>query len=435
MNDRTTTRGLSRLLVAGLIFFMPFLSHGQDRADDAALQQQVLQSIRNKQQILLRQEARLRRALVAADLDGDDPDAEVNHAAERAADHSRVVALTFDSLVFRHRGENPSEMRNWLDSQLRSKIAVVDRTMHLTDAQREKLQLAGRGDIKHFIDRIEQDRRQFESVTDDALTEDLLAILTRTTRRLKEKLDSGLFDDGSLFTMTLNRSLTSEQAEISAAMHAIAAAGGYISPGKSDEEEVDQVILSSTDFGDKGLMQIRPLRHVKVLDLEATEITDDGLKHLTGLDRLEVLDLSNTGITDTGLAHLTRLNNLKVIYLKNAHVTDAGLEHLQGLKNLEVVDLARTQVTGGGIARLSALHHLKHLDLSGLQVTDADLESLRSLTSLERLYLDDTKVTDTGLLHLYGLTRLKRLDLFGAEVTETGLAELQQALPDVKVLQ
>ena len=43
----------------------------------------------------------------------------------------------------------------------------IDAVNRLTPGQRQKLELAGRGDIKHFFDQVEAKRREFEEVRND----------------------------------------------------------------------------------------------------------------------------------------------------------------------------------------------------------------------------------------------------------------------------
>jgi len=59
------------------------------------------------------------------------------------------------------------------------------------------------------------------------------------------------------------------------------------------------------------------------------------------------------------------------------------------------------------------------------------LESLKSLTSLQRLYLWNTEVSD--LEPLTALTSLQVLDLSRTRVSDEEAAELQKALPKVRI--
>jgi hypothetical protein len=431
----SATVAFGRLLLAAAIALFAVPARGHEGPDDEAFEQQATLLIRQRQEDLRRMEAKAGRlrAVKEAPADENGPAANGQPAVRLAKHHSAVAAQTFDALVFGNRGETPSGVQSWLDSQLRYKIDSVNRVTRLTSSQRQKLDLAGRGDIKHFIDLVEEERRQFEPVGDDELGPEVVKELARTARRLKAKLNSELFNEGSLFDRVLSRSLTGDQNERSAAVHEIATAGGQISLRKSGADEVEEVVLSATDFADVGLTHLRALKDLKVLALDATAITDAGLAHLAGLSKLEVLDLSHTGITDSGLANLKGLTGLRTIYLRKAQVTDAGLVHLQGLENLEVVDLVGTQVTDAGLAHLKGLKRLKHLDLSGIRVTDAGLANLIGLTKLQRLFLDDTQVTDAGMAHLRVLKELRRLDLFGAAVSNAAVESLQRSVPGVKV--
>jgi hypothetical protein len=61
------------------------------------------------------------------------------------------------------------------------------------------------------------------------------------------------------------------------------------------------------------------------------------------------------------------------------------------------------------------------------------LEHITGMTSLEFLWLGNTHVTDAGLSHLIGLKSLQSLSLKGTQVTDAGVAELQHALPSLKI--
>jgi hypothetical protein len=72
----------------------------------------------------------------------------------------------------------------------------------LTRAQRAKLLLAGRGDIKRFFDQVEDRRREFE--TERRVYRNGLAALNRL-EPYRQVFEDGPFGDGSLFAKTLQR--------------------------------------------------------------------------------------------------------------------------------------------------------------------------------------------------------------------------------------
>jgi hypothetical protein len=52
---------------------------------------------------------------------------------------------------------------------------------------------------------------------------------------------------------------------------------------------------------------------------------------------------------------------------------------------------------------------------------------------LDFLDLSNTRITDQGLQYLNGMTRLRILRIVETEVTDAGVAELQRALPGLKI--
>ena len=81
-----------------------------------------------------------------------------------------------------------------------------------------------------------------------------------------------------------------------------------------------------TNVTDSGLVHLKRLTKLELLNLDGTKVTDAGLAHLSGLTRLLGLDLSNTKITDAGLVHLKELTKLEFLFLKGTKVTDAGVK-------------------------------------------------------------------------------------------------------------
>jgi Leucine-rich repeat (LRR) protein len=162
-------------------------------------------------------------------------------------------------------------------------------------------------------------------------------------------------------------------------------------------------------------------------------VPDAGLINLKALPELQILDLSNTQITDAGLEHLEGLTQLQWLSLTETQVTDAGLKYLRGLAKVQELYLSRTQVTDAGLEQLKGLSQLQTLNLSDTQITDAGLQHLLGLTQLQSLEPTFTKVTDAGLKHFKGLTQLQTLELSNTKVTNAGVKDLQRALPNCQI--
>jgi hypothetical protein len=99
-----------------------------------------------------------------------------------------------------------NEARDKLNAILTERIEEVERSCPLTEPQRKKLLVAGKGEIKRFLDRLDALRPRYENGAveiGDSHGGDSIHNL-QTERR-------GLLSDGSLFGKTLARTLSQEQ--------------------------------------------------------------------------------------------------------------------------------------------------------------------------------------------------------------------------------
>ena len=165
----------------------------------------------------------------------------------------------------------------------------------------------------------------------------------------------------------------------------------------------------------------------------ADRVTDDWLKAwLIGQDRLRHLELSGTAVTSAGLVHLKDLKQLEVLNVCLTAVSDRGFEHLAGLTKMKRIVVCASKVTGSGFQHLTGMTQLESINLHSSPASDAGLEAIGKLTSLRRLEIVHTNVTDTGLKHLAGLVNLRQLHVASHDTTEAalpflaGLKELDQ---------
>jgi hypothetical protein len=81
----------------------------------------------------------------------------------------RVILFsgTFDELVYGS-DSNAANFQARLDNRLKLKLEEIDRISGLTDAQKQKLQMAGRGDLKRQVERAEKLRVKCDSYTEIA---------------------------------------------------------------------------------------------------------------------------------------------------------------------------------------------------------------------------------------------------------------------------
>ncbi len=142
----------------------------------------------------------------AQDDDEDEPD----DAVKLQQMNMRVNVWTdenFDQWVFN--GRDIPGIRNRLDSLLSLQIEDVERTCGLTEDQKKKLRLAGKGDVKHFFDRVAEKKRKFQLVKND---QNQIGQIFQEIQPLQLTLSSGPFDQGSMFHKTILKTLDPAQA-------------------------------------------------------------------------------------------------------------------------------------------------------------------------------------------------------------------------------
>lgn len=113
----------------------------------------------------------------------------------------------FDQWVFGNQGGRDNGL-NKLKAQLTLRCVALDRTCQLTDDQKKKIELAGRGDIKRYADRVEEVREKFMAVRKD---QEKFNQIWNDIHPLQNRLNAGLFNEESLLAKTIRSTLSTEQ--------------------------------------------------------------------------------------------------------------------------------------------------------------------------------------------------------------------------------
>lgn len=113
----------------------------------------------------------------------------------------------FDQWVFGN-SRNAAVGRVRLDSQLTLKVEEVERVCGMTEIQKKKLRLAGRGDVKRFLDRVEEKRKKFQSVKND---QNKFQEFYQELQPLMLVAQMGPYGEGSIFAKTLRKTLDESQ--------------------------------------------------------------------------------------------------------------------------------------------------------------------------------------------------------------------------------
>ncbi|MGQ0635861.1 MAG: hypothetical protein ACT4QC_14715 [Planctomycetaceae bacterium] len=101
-----------------------------------------------------------------------------------------------------------------LDLQLRVLVDLAARECGLSDSQKAKLKLAGRGDIERFFDCVDEAQTKAQTALEGGqVRNEAWAQVSQEVQRLQRQLHDGLFKGQSLFAKTLAKVLSSEQAE------------------------------------------------------------------------------------------------------------------------------------------------------------------------------------------------------------------------------
>jgi len=123
-----------------------------------------------------------------------------------AVDRVMWTDENFDQWVFG--GRNIPSIRSRLDSLLALKIEDANRVCKLTEDQKKKLTLAGKGDLKHFFDQVAEKKRRFQLLKND---QNRINEIFQEIQPLQLVLNSGPYDDGSIFAKTIPKTLDESQ--------------------------------------------------------------------------------------------------------------------------------------------------------------------------------------------------------------------------------
>jgi hypothetical protein len=116
------------------------------------------------------------------------------------------VEQQVDQWVFNRFG-GAAPARTKIESALLLRIDDVDRVCAVSESQKQKLRLAGQGDIKRFFDRVAEIKRKAADGQSNPNQN-----IWQEIQPMQVELNTGLFGDESLFGKTIKRTLDREQA-------------------------------------------------------------------------------------------------------------------------------------------------------------------------------------------------------------------------------
>jgi hypothetical protein len=126
---------------------------------------------------------------------------------ELAIDAGFEIAVSnFDQWIYG--SQNAQQGLQRVESQLLLQVEAIDHVCGLTEAQITKLQLAGQGDLKRFLDDVSVARKKFMKVRRNR---NAFNNIWQEIQPLQARINAGLYGESSFFRKVLRRSLTEEQ--------------------------------------------------------------------------------------------------------------------------------------------------------------------------------------------------------------------------------
>src|SRR5262249_6888585 len=149
---------------------------------------------------------------------------------------------------------------------------------------------------------------------------------------------------------------------------------------------------------DNGLELIQGLVNLVELDLAHTDITNVGPRNLKPMKKLRVLNLEGIPVTNSTLEHFKDMTYMSTLVLRDSKVSDGGMEYLAPMFRMQKLDLANTRITSDALLTTDANGKpvplfkdwvkLHTLDLGGTQFGDSGLDHLKKNVSLRVLILN-----------------------------------------------
>jgi internalin A len=189
-------------------------------------------------------------------------------------------------------------------------------------------------------------------------------------------------------------------------------------------------IENNTIF-DKMPFDISPIgRLTKLEKLSIKNLKIKNIKSIGNIKNLQHLEFHNLYLSDNSISPLSNLTDLKYlsIYGSSYDLRANNIQPLKTLVNLETLNLSELSIKD-----LSPLTGLKNLQILGFyRARVNNISPLANLTNLRSLSLEYTQVTD--IQPIANLTNLKTLYISGTKVSDEQVAELQKALPNVRII-
>lgn len=183
---------------------------------------------------------------------------------------------------------------------------------------------------------------------------------------------------------------------------------------------------------DDGLLSIRNMQSLRLLDLENCRKAKKCLSQIRGMLQLRSLNIEGTSVTTEDMQNLATLTNLVVLHAGRLDITDGAIDPLLNLPRLYELSLDSTRITDKGAAKLAGIKSLARLNLAATRIGDEAVAAIATLPHLEKLDLEGTNVSDIGLEKLLACKTLNELRLSRCpNLTSSNVAAFDRKFNDI----
>jgi serine/threonine protein kinase len=195
--------------------------------------------------------------------------------------------------------------------------------------------------------------------------------------------------------------------------------------------EVEDTVVG--DIGVQSLIAKSPM--LEVLRIGGTRCTADVLTAVAKLKHLTDLSLRSLPISDADVAMIRPIVHLRTLDLGHTKIGDGAMQYVINMPVLENLILDRTNVTATGIDQLGTQGLIVTLSLRGTKIGDAGAEQFLKCRLLQSLTIDlQTDIQDVGLGYLQQLPMLKKLEASSGQFSMDAINRFQQARPECNLV-
>jgi hypothetical protein len=172
----------------------------------------------------------------------------------------------------------------------------------------------------------------------------------------------------------------------------------------ADLTGLKQLILKQFEATDKGLSELKSLKHLQHLTSVLGKANGFCLKDLAELPELFNLDLSHNPIKQENLQYLAGFHKLARLVLHRCQLGEEGVKNISKCKTITMLAInLNPKVNDNCMKYLAQLPNLRSLDLASTGVTIKGLEYLRELKNLRGVTISE------GLFDRYQLPTIQKL--------------------------